>query len=81
MSLDFWAVKIKKDKTEEDFKKGDYWSLIENDEIYDLEHKDIYEFFLDQDCRVWYNFCLDSVGYFVSGDPIYLAVFKYSVDN
>lgn len=72
MGLDFWAVKIKKGKTKENFTFDDCWSLVEDEEIHDTIDKDISDFILNQNDKVWYNFCIETVGCFVGGDPIHI---------
>lgn len=72
MSLDFWAVKLKDNITKEDWNKENYWDLIEEQDA-DFEcllSKELSEFILTKNDNHWYQFCVDTVDCFVSGDPI-----------
>ena len=72
MSLDFWAVKIKKGMTENNFRFDNCWDLVEDEEIHPYIDKSISEFIRDNEHRDLYNFCMDTIGFFVKGDPIYI---------
>lgn len=72
MGLDFWAVKIKKGMTKNNFCFDDCWYLVEDEEIYPYIDKSISDFILDKDYKDLYNLCMDTVGCFVNGDPIHI---------
>lgn len=76
------AVKLKSNLTNNDWNFDNnywslcddnyrYWNLITDEEIYDLLPKKIKNFMLYVNCRLIYDFCIDTVGYFIKGNPIY----------
>lgn len=71
MGLDFWAAKLKKGLTKEDFRRMSCWDLVEDDEIEDLLEEDVLNFVRTKwNDRTLYNFCKDTVNFFVGSEAV-----------